>query len=104
MDSDVDIDEWSRSDSAPASGQSADESGDAGSDDAGSQPGSPGSDSSGSAPPGSDSNERDRKKRVTVTPKDYDALKAAAEELGVSMAGVYRLGFRRLAEELDLMD
>jgi hypothetical protein len=41
-----------------------------------------------------------RKRRVKVTPKDWDALERASERLGVGYATVYRIAFRQFVREL----
>jgi hypothetical protein len=42
-----------------------------------------------------------RKRRVKVTPKDWDALERASEQLGVGYATVYRIAFRKFLSELE---
>lgn len=40
-------------------------------------------------------------KRVTVSPRDYEKISAVAEEMGISMSGVYRLAFRHFLNNID---
>jgi len=46
--------------------------------------------------------DRDRKKRVTVTPRDYERMETAAQELGMSKSALYRFALKRLLDNLDL--
>lgn len=56
------------------------------------------SDASGEESSGSG---RDRKRRITVTPVDYEELQDRAEEMGTSKAGVYNRAFQHLKEQED---
>jgi len=42
-----------------------------------------------------------RKRRVKVTPKDWDALERVSDRLGVGYAKTYRIAFQQLAKRLE---
>ena len=42
-----------------------------------------------------------RKRRVKVTPKDWDALEQVSNRLGVGYATVYRIAFRQFIDRLE---
>jgi hypothetical protein len=42
-----------------------------------------------------------RKRRVKVTPKDWDALEQASNRLGVGYATVYRIAFQQYLRKLE---
>jgi hypothetical protein len=57
---------------------------------------------SGTTGPKESGSDRGRKKRVTVTPRDYDRMEAAAEELGMSKSALYRFALKRLLDDMNL--
>lgn len=64
------------------------------------QPGkSPGGSSTEGSGEDSTGSDRDRKRRITVTPNDYEELQDTADEMGTSKAGVYNRAFQRLKEQ-----